>query len=55
VACGINNDFNNVDKEKVMKLTIVKIGSVSSLTKDYSGNYAWDGYVYDFKKYQPCC
>jgi hypothetical protein len=42
-----------LDKETVMKLTIVEIGSVARLTKDYSGNFFWDAFVYDFKKYAP--
>ena len=41
--------------ESVMKLTIAEIGSVTGLTKDYSGNYGWDQFVYDFKKYIHCC
>ena len=38
-----------------MKFTIVEIGSVTGITKDYSGNDGWDGFVYDFKKWLPCC
>jgi hypothetical protein len=36
-----------------MKLAIEKLGSVSKVTRDYSGNYLWDAYVYDFRKHRP--
>jgi hypothetical protein len=39
--------------ENVMKLTIVEIGSVTGLTKDYSGCCGWDQFVYDFRKHLP--
>jgi hypothetical protein len=40
-----------LDMENVMKLAISEIGSFTRLTKDYSGNWGWDAYVYDFRKY----
>jgi hypothetical protein len=39
--------------EDAMKLTIVQLGSASKVTRDWSGNFAWDGLVYDYRKIYP--
>jgi hypothetical protein len=36
-----------------MKLAIVRLGPVSKVTRDYSGNFIWDGFVYDYRKHRP--
>jgi hypothetical protein len=39
----------NLDTEIVMKYSIVKLGAASKVTKDFTGNWAWDGLVYDYR------
>jgi hypothetical protein len=39
--------------EDAMKLTIVKSGPASKVTRDRLGNFAWDGLVYDYRKIYP--
>ena len=39
-------------KESIMKRTVIKLGAVSRVTKDYSGNFWWDSVVYDYRKYR---
>jgi len=36
-----------------MKLTLIRLGPVSVVTKDYSGNFAWDDPVYEFFRRVP--
>lgn len=33
-----------------MKLTLVELGSASKVTRDWTGNFAWDALVYDYQK-----
>jgi hypothetical protein len=33
-----------------MKLTIVELGSASKVTRDWTGNFAWDGLTFDYSK-----
>ena len=40
-------------KEDVMKLAIVQLGRVSKVTRDYSGDFLWDAFVYDYRKHRP--
>jgi hypothetical protein len=51
-AASLLKFIEPLDTEKVMKLTIVELGSASRVTKDYSGNFAWDGFIYDYRKYR---
>jgi hypothetical protein len=32
-----------------MKYSIVKLGAASKVTKDFTGNWAWDAIVYDYR------
>jgi hypothetical protein len=36
-----------------MKLTLIEIGRAIKLTRDYSGDFAWDAFAYDYRKYLP--
>lgn len=36
-----------------MKLTIVKLGVASKVTRDWTGAFAWDGDVYQYRKMKP--
>lgn len=40
-------------KEDIMKVRFTELGSIKNVTRDYSGAWAWDGIVYDFRKYWP--
>ena len=35
-----------------MNRKLEKLGSATSATKDFTGFYAWDGFLYDFRKWK---
>jgi hypothetical protein len=41
------------NKESAMKLEIAELGAASKETRDYSGRFAWDSFVVDFRKHPP--
>lgn len=34
-----------------MKLKVVKLGAASAVTRDWTGDFAWDQMVYQYRKY----
>ena len=36
-----------------MKRTPTSLGTVSRVTRDYSGNFFWDNLIWDYQKYRP--
>jgi hypothetical protein len=36
-----------------MKLKVTELGSASKTTRDFSGNFAWDQLMYDFRTHKP--
>ena len=36
-----------------MKLTIAQLGTASKVTRDWTGAWAWDQIVYDYRKHKP--
>jgi hypothetical protein len=42
-----------LDTEIVMKHKLVKLGSASVVTRDWTGDFVWDGLVYQYQKRYP--
>lgn len=40
-------------KGYTMKQRIVKLGSATRRTKDFSGFYTWDAFLFDFRRMRP--